>query len=160
MKPPRNYWPLGIVLAFGVFLTGTAALITFACTQKVDLVTPDYYEQEIKFQRQLDRLQRTAHLSDQARVTYDGDTRRLLITLPAGHAGAATTGRVQGYRPSAMELDRQWKLELDAHGAQSVDAATWPPGLWKIRIQWTVQNQEYFTDQSVVVGPRTGTVYR
>ena len=134
---------------------GIATLIGIACAHKSDLVSANYYEQEIKFQGQLDRLKRTAQLSDRAGVTYDEATRRLLITLPASHAGGATAGRIHCYRPSAVELDRELKLELDVHGAQSVDAAAWLPGLWKIRIQWTAQNREYFMDQSVVVGPRS-----
>jgi hypothetical protein len=45
-------------------------------------------------------------------------------------------------------------LEVDAAGRQSLDARDLRPGLWKVRIQWAVDGQEYFTDQSVVLGPR------
>ena len=58
---------------------------------------------------------------------------------------------MQLYRPSAAGLDRELKLELDATGSQSLDAAALEPGLWKVRIHWTSHQQEYFADKSVVV---------
>lgn len=152
MKPTRNFWPLGVTLAFLVFATGTTTLVVIACAHKTDLVTPDYYEQEIKFQGRLDQLNRTAQLSERVNISYDKATRRITIALPVEHASLETTGQIQLYRPSATGLDRELKLELDAGGAQSVDASSLLPGLWKIRVQWTVSDRNYFTDQSVFVG--------
>jgi hypothetical protein len=28
------------------------------------------------------------------------------------------------------------------------------PGLWKVRVSWTVEHQDYFLDQKVVVGSK------
>jgi len=49
MKTSRNLWPLGILLAFGLFFAGTIGLVVMACSHKMDLVSADYYEREIKF---------------------------------------------------------------------------------------------------------------
>ncbi len=152
MKTSRNLWPLGIVLALGLFAAGTLALIVIASSQRVDLVSADYYEQEIRFQDQLDRLNRTALIGDHVKVAYDAATRRITISLPTEHASADTAGRIQLYRPSATGMDRELALDLDAAGGQSVDAAALLPGLWKVRVHWTARNQEYFADRSVMVG--------
>lgn len=152
MKTARNLWPFGIVLALGLFAAGTVALIVIASSHKVDLVATDYYEQEIQFQSQLERLNRTAPFGDEVKVAYDATTRRITISLPAGHANPDTAGRIHLYRPSMTGKDRELALNLDADGRQSVDAAALLPGLWKVRVHWTAQNQEYFADRSVLVG--------
>ena len=154
MKTTRSLWPLGITLAFVLFALGIATMVVIACTHKVDLIRPDYYDQEIKYQTQLDRLNRTAQLSDAVRIAYDDATRLLTISLPPAHAGRETVGRIEFYRPSATDLDRELKLELDANGVQTVDAAALIPGLWKVRVHWTFRNEEYFTDHKFIVGPR------
>jgi len=151
MKPTRNLWPFGILSAFALFIAGTAGLIVLACSHKVDLVSADYYEQEIRFQSQLDRLDRTHKLEQQACVSYDASAQRITISVPVQQAVHSISGQVQLYRPSAAGLDRHVKLAPDSRGFQSVDAAKLLPGLWKVRVLWTVENKEYFIDQSVIV---------
>jgi hypothetical protein len=152
MKPARNFWPLGIILTFVIFISGTIGLVVMAFSQKVDLVSEDYYEQEIKFQNRLDRLGHTQHLG--ATVAYEAAAKQILIRLPDSQAGQAVTGRIQLYRPSAAGLDRELALNPDQTGAQSLDAGSLRPGLWKVRITWNVGKQEYFLDQQIVVPAR------
>jgi nitrogen fixation protein FixH len=147
----RSYWPLGITLAFILFALGIATMVVIACTQKVDLVRPDYYDQEIKYQTQLDRLNRTLPLNESVRIAYDKASRQLTLSLPPAHATPDTVGRIELYRPSATDLDHQLKLSLDANGTQTVDASSLIPGLWKVRVHWTSQEQEYYTDKSILV---------
>ena len=64
------------------------------------------------------------------------------------------TGRIELYRPSAAGMDRAVKLEPDANGVQRLDATGLAPGLWKVRVSWTLENQDYFLDQKVVVGSK------
>jgi nitrogen fixation protein FixH len=155
MEPNRSLWPYGIVAAFILFILGTIALIVLASSTTSDLVSENYYEQEIRYQGQIDRLTRTAQLDGQVQVAYDAAVRRIKISLPTEHATGKTAGRIQLYRPSAAGLDRELKLELDAAGTQAVDASSLLPGLWRVRVEWTAQDEEYFTDQKVVIGTKT-----
>jgi len=147
----KNLWPLGITIAYVLFAAGIAVMVFIACSHKSDLVSDNYYEQEIQYQSRLDQLNRTARFNDQVKVAFDNSEKRISISLPADHAGPGTSGIVQLYRPSAAGLDRELKLELDATNSQSLDAATLEPGLWKVRIQWTSGQQDYFADKSIVV---------
>ena len=154
MKTSRNLWPLCIIVTFVLFFAGTVGLIVMACSQKVDLVSADYYEQELKFQGRIDRLERTRHAATQATVAYDANQQCITISLPADQAGHEVSGHIELYRPSAAGLDREVKLTPDAKGVQRLDATGMVPGLWKVRVSWTVEQQDYFLDQKVVVGSK------
>src|ERR1035438_2491522 len=97
MKTSRNLWPVGIIVTFALFFAGTVGLVVMACTQKVDLVSADYYEQELKFQGQIDRVERTRHAATQATVAYDAALRCIAISLPADQAQHKVWGSVQLY---------------------------------------------------------------
>jgi nitrogen fixation protein FixH len=155
MKHPFNPWPLGIVLAFAVFIAGTACLVVLACSGRSDLVRVDYYEQEVLHQEQMDRVERTRRIAPDARVTYDATRGRLEVRLPAAQAQRNPTGRIQLYRPSAANLDRTFPLELDVIGQQSVEAADLPSGLWRVQVSWTVDEEEFYYDQRLVVDPKS-----
>src|SRR5438876_8003501 len=150
MTTSRNLWPLGIVLAFGIFITGTATLVVLACANKTDLVSADYYEQEIKYQGQLDRVERAKRLDQQASVSYNAGQKQITISLPPEHA-RNVTGSIHLYRPSAAGLDQRVKLELNTNGAQTIDASQLRAGFWKVKVLWSVGSEEYFIDEKVNV---------
>jgi hypothetical protein len=155
MTTTRNLWPLGIVLTLVLFVLGTVTLVVMACSQRVDLVSPDYYERELKFQGQIDSAERTHRSASRASVAYDAAGRCITVSLPADLAGHDISGRIELYRPSAAGMDRTVSLAPDAKGVQRLDAAGLAPGLWKVRVSWTVERQDYFLDEKVVVGAKT-----
>lgn len=153
MKPHPNPWPFGIILAFVLFIAGTAGLVVLACSQRSDLVRADYYDQEVRYQEQLDRMARTRQAAPSTRATYDPVRRCITVVLPADQARAVTQGHIHLYRPSAAHLDRQITLELDATGQQRLDARDLLPGLWKVRVSWQIDRQEFFYEQRLVLDP-------
>ena len=155
MTTSRNLWPLGIILTLVFFFAGTVGLIVMACSQHVDLVRPDYYEQELKFQNQINQVERTHRTASQAAVAYDVAGKCIVISLPPDQAPRELTGHIELYRPSAAGLDRTIKLAPDSKGEQRLDAAGLAPGLWKVRVSWTAEQQDYYLDQKVVVSSKT-----
>jgi hypothetical protein len=155
MKTTHSLWPLGIIVTCASFVVGTAALIVVACFQKEDLVSKDYYEQELRYQGQIDRVERTRRQASDAKVDYDAAQQRIIVSLPAGQSRGNVSGSIELYRPSAAGMDRAVKLEPDAHGIQRLDAAGLAPGLWKVRVTWTADKQNYYLEQKVVLGVKT-----
>jgi nitrogen fixation protein FixH len=155
----RNPWPIAIIAFFVVFITFILSFIAFAARQKVELVRSDYYDEEMRFQQQLDRLNRTHPINAQIAVTYDASQQRLTVTLPAAHARHTVTGRIQFYRPSDASLDQDIPLAVNADGVQQVDTKTLRAGLWKVRVSWKADDQEYFFGQSIVIDSRASSLH-
>jgi hypothetical protein len=149
-KPARNPWPIAIT---GFFVTAILFIVTFigfAMRQREDLVSTDYYEREIRYQSQLDSMNRSQSLATQAVVTFEPAQQAIVITLPAAQTRGAI-GSIQLYRPSDARLDRNVALALNAEGIQRLDARELRDGLWKVRVKWSAAGQEYFVDQPVIV---------
>jgi len=146
MKPPRNLWPLGIILTFALFISGTIGLVVMACMHSTDLVNANYYDQEIKYQAHIDSEARAQQAG--ANVSYDKTARHIVIALPAMKS---VTGQIQLYRPSAAELDKEYKLEPAANGIQTLDVAGLQRGLWKVRVSWNSEGRDYFLDREIII---------
>lgn len=156
MANTRNLWPLGITVTLIVFVAGTATLIVIACSHRTELVTDDYYAQEVRFQRQIDREVRTRLVKSQISVAYDPARQCITVELPKSHVQPGTKGQIELYRPSASGQDRREDLKINARGLQTLDAKGLSSGLWKVRITWTAGGEEFFFDQKVVIGnPKT-----
>jgi nitrogen fixation protein FixH len=150
-KPSRwDPWPVSIVGFFTVAIIGCVSMVVFCSRHPAELVASDYYEQELRYQGQMEGRQR-AQQRGQATVGYDAAKRRITVSLPPDPSRAKVTGMIQLYRPSAVALDRRLQLEPDADGVQTIDAAALQPGLWKVRLSWTIQDEDYYTDQQLTI---------
>jgi hypothetical protein len=154
-NPPtrhRSLWPAGIVAAFVVFIAATLGLIMLSASQRTELVAKDYYEQELRYQEQMDRQARARSLASPARVTYDAARHTIQVALPQT-AAQRPVGQIHFYRPASARLDRRLPLNLNEAGKQTVDTRPFAAGLWRVRIRWSVDGQEYAHDQDVVIKP-------
>jgi len=147
----RNPWPIAIILFFVVFISSMAAWITIALRNDMDLVRKDYYEQEILFQKQIDRAQRTASVAGSTKLDFDTVTSRLSLQLPPDHALGGASGKVHLYRPSDAKLDREFPLAVSNSGAHYFDLSMLAPGLWKVQVQWQANGNEFFCDKQIVI---------
>lgn len=150
-RTTRNFWPHAIIAWFVVFASALAAWITFAVRQNLDLVRADYYEEEIHYQGQLDRLNHTAAIRSEVAIDHDAAQHQVTLRLPAAHLAAGLAGHVQFYRPSDAALDFRVPLAVDAAGRQRIGTGALRGGLWKVRAQWNSAGQEYFFEQIMVV---------
>jgi hypothetical protein len=146
-----NPWPVSIISFFAVAIIGCGTFIVFCSRHPADLVTADYYEQELRYQGQINRMHPSGPGPQLAAVAYDAAKQRITISLPPGQLQAHVTGNIQLYRPSATDLDRMITFEPNEAGIQTIDASQLIPGLWKVRVSWAVNNQEYFVDQKLVI---------
>jgi nitrogen fixation protein FixH len=147
----RSWWPIGIISFFIVAIMYIGGFVIWASNLREDLVANNYYDNEIRYQKELDLLNRTQKIATKISVAYDSNQRSIIISLPVSPNQTAV-GNVRLYRPSDERLDQSLPLALDAQGVGRFDAKSLPPGLWKIRIAWTVNGLDYLLDRPVVVG--------
>jgi len=149
----KNPWPVGLVIFFIIFISYIAGFITFASRQRMDLVRADYYDQEIRFQKQIDRVQRTAPIMAAALMAYDPKTKTVTISFPSATTGAETSGAIDFYRPSNADMDHSVAVAPNPAGAQSISVRGFQSGLWKVRVQWTSKGQDYYFEKPLAIAP-------
>ena len=149
----QNPWPVAIIAFFALFISATLGLVIFTSFHRMELVSKDYYEQEIKYQDQIERLNRTQRIRSRVALSYDPVKQQITITMPPEHTRRHVEGRIHFYRPSAAGLDREVKLECGTDGLQVVNAANLRPGLWKVRVFWTAGRKNFY-DQMVVINQK------
>ncbi len=146
-----NPWPYAIIGWMLLFGTGMAAWVVVAVRNDPELVRSDYYEQEIAYQQQIDRLSRTAAVRSEVSVAYDLAKAQVALRIPTAHLADKPTGTIHFYRPSNARLDFKLPLAVDASGVQNVATTKLQAGLWKVRVSWTSGGHEFFHDQSLVL---------
>ena len=93
MKATRNFWPLGIITAFILFFIGMATVVVIAATHRDYLVNDNYYEQELKYQTQID-ASASAEKSG-ATLNFDSENNQVFVTLPVAHLSKNFFGTIE-----------------------------------------------------------------
>lgn len=149
--PPRSPWPAAIVAFFALAIVALISFVVFAAGHGMDLVRPDYYEHELRYQSHLDMLRRTGKLPGRVQLAYRSGEARLDVLLPRGAGASPAKAKVELYRPSNARLDRHLDLNPDEQGRDSVRVEGLLPGLWKIRVRWFADETEYFEEQALLI---------
>ena len=147
MKTKRNLWPLGIFTVFGLFFAGMAAFVMIALTHRDYLVNENYYDDEIKFQSQIEG--KALAEKSGAQIHFDATQSRVTLALPPALLAQNLSGNIELYRPSAPALDQQTALVPKADGTQMLDVSKLAPGLWLVRAKWNAGGQDYFLEQKI-----------
>lgn len=144
----KNPWPIALTLVILAFVAMVVGFVIWSLGHRVHLVAPDYYEREIRYQDQIDREVRTRDLGPEYGLTHDAAGHRLVVRIPAEHAGAS--GTVELYRPSDAALDREIPLAADGEGRQEISLAGLKSGLWRARLTWAHGTNEYFVATTLI----------
>ncbi|PJJ59747.1 FixH family protein [Hymenobacter chitinivorans] len=148
----RTFWPYAIILAFVLFAGYIGFMVQQAMRTSVDLVSPDYYKQELAYQQRMETEARTAALPAPVQVILDADARRLTLTLPASLAGQAVQGRVHFFRPSDQQRDFSLPLQFGPNQQQHINTSQMQPGYWRVRLDFTAGGQAYFVERNITLG--------
>lgn len=150
-SPTRSLWPFAISLYFFVAFCGVITFIVWSVHQNQDLVSADYYKEEILFQQKLNALNRALPFAKDVGLHIDENSQAITVFIPSLHAAAKPTGTIRFYRPSEARLDFTVPLAVGAEGKQTVNSRLLKPGFWKARVDWTFQGEDYVFEKTFIV---------
>ena len=126
-----------------------AFLIFKSSSQNIDLVSPDYYAQELKFQDKIDGQNNMNSLTEQ--IVCSVDDNNLMIQFPKALNNSETTGEVLIYRPSDASLDVKTAFKPDTSGLQKIETASFKRGSYKIQVSCAAAGKNYFFEQDIFI---------
>jgi hypothetical protein len=137
-------WGKGIVITLIVFITLMAGLVTICMKQDdLHLVTQNYYEEEIKYQDQIEKMT-NANSLDYKVLVYDIQLKKVDLHLPVG-----SKGTMHLFRPSDARLDQKIDFDVLAMDAKAIDLKSLKPGYWKLKLTWSENGVDYFHEEKI-----------
>lgn len=140
----KGNWAFGVTASYVVFIGLLIWFLIFSLGQGVDLVEDDYYQQELVFQGQIDRVQRTRALEQQPAFSY-GDN-LVSLRFPPQFSGSNIDGRIVFYRPSDSGQDYQIEVTPGSDLNQVISVAELQRGLWRMKVHWSVEEVGYYNE--------------
>ena len=112
-----------------------------------DLVTEDYYKQELEFQDDIDKENNSKDLA--SNITWKKTSDGILIVFPETLKIEDITGKVFLYRPSNKQFDFDTAISLSNHNLLIPDKRLLG-GRWNIKVDWKYNGKSYLFKKEIV----------
>jgi hypothetical protein len=145
----RWNWGTKLIIVFGFFVLGMIALVGMSMRQKVELVSKDYYSEELRYQQVMDATQRAQALKRPLVVEQRGN--QVLLRLPQEAGNGAITGQVYFYCAADGQKDKRLQLQTNANGEQSIPIQQLRPGRYTVKVDWQYGGQAYYAEREMDV---------
>ncbi len=136
-------WGTAIVIAFISFISFIMYFVISMSTNTKydhDLVAEDYYQQELKYQADIDKEENGKSLFEN--VIYEKTSKGIVLKFPKTIQEDLITGKVFLYRPSNKQLDFEIPISLSNHNLLIPDKSLLD-GRWNIKVYWSYNDEDY-----------------
>lgn len=140
-------WGKAISITFIVFAGFIGTMVYWMSREKIDLVREDYYEDELTYQRQIQRVVNASRLDSSAFVQYQPEKQQIRLNLPNG----LVSGTLLLYCPANREQDVRRLLTKATPKVSTVPMQGRPSGLWRAQLNWSDGQREFYIERELIL---------
>ena len=146
-----SWWPRLVIAGFILFIAYIGNFVRMAMSTDVDLVSKDYYKQEIAYQQHINTVANTKENKAEIQITLAEAAGQLVVAFPEFYEGQKVAGKINFFRPSDARLDFELALNLNEARQQFIPVEKLERGLWKVRVNSEVNGKNYFSEQIITL---------
>ena len=142
-------WGNKILIVFIAFGSMISYMVYRCVKTPVNLVSEQYYKDELAYQTVIDGTRRANSLSGKLQLIRSGD--RIRIQLPVEMTGKIIVGWIFFYCPSNIAQDRKVSLSTDEAGRQEIGPGVVPMGHYSVKVSWESAGLNYFIERPIII---------
>lgn len=142
-------WGHKLLIVFVAFVGLIATLVYKAVNTDFDLVTKDYYKEELRFQKVIDGQNNALELSSSVKI--DVTDSQLVLHLPEEMKNGNPSGNVWFYCPTDARKDKKFDLDTRGTGSQAFDRSQFIPSRYIVKMTWEQDGKPYYMEQHITL---------
>jgi len=135
-----------ILVAFITFAAYIFFLVYVCVKQDVNLVSKDYYHDELRYQEKLDQINNANHLAHPPSITIENGQ----VKISFEGNPTIQKGELKIQRPSSDKLDRNFSLAPEKTN-QEFNLGHWKPGLYRASLTWAMEGKEFYFEKQIIL---------
>ena len=139
-------WGNKLIIVFIVFAALMATLVYKATQTKFELVSKDYYQDELRYQ---DKIDGAANAALEAPISIQLNDEIISIEFPDAQKNANITGEAWFYCSVDATKDKRFVLSVDSTGIQRIERKRLQKGDYQIKISYEINQKKYYVAQQL-----------
>jgi hypothetical protein len=141
-------WGNKLILVFIAFATLIATLVYKSVNTKFELVSKDYYKEELRFQDKIDGKNNVAKLSSIQLIQTEN---LITLKLPKELIGYHVTGNILFYCPTNALNDINKTLLVNSNNEQFFLVKDFVPENYIVKISWQIGKDLYYAENKLQI---------
>ena len=141
-------WGYKVTIVFVGFAVMIGTMVYKCTQQKFDLVSDDYYNQELKYKDKIDGSKEASEISP---VKISQTVNDVIIQMPEELRGLSLKGDVWLYCANEAADDVKLPLALDANGIMEINKKRIAGSRYTAKITWRSGDTKYYKELPLVV---------
>lgn len=142
-------WGTALLLVFTAFALLMATMVYKAVHTQYDLVTKDYYAQELRHQCKIDAIKNVARLGT---ISINATKQQLQLSLPINMHGKIRKGSAWLYCPTDAKKDMTLPLvQGQQMGIYIINITDVTSGNYIVKTSWQFENRDYYWEKSILI---------
>ena len=141
-------WGYKIMAFYTIFVLGIVFLIYLSTQINTDLVTQDYYNQELAFQGMIEKQKHYDALTDKMQVKQNDSM--LIVQFPKEMQDKKVDGTITLYCPSAERNDLHFNVNT-YQALMEFSKMNIRPGYYTLKADWTAEHVPYYAEQNLMI---------
>ncbi len=137
-------WVVAAFVFFGLFI---GSLVVICVREDINLVSKDYYQQELKHQDKIIQQVNANLLEDKPQLSFENNAVKLLFPF----SSSLEKGELHVMRPSDDRLDQRFELNAMEGDSQLFPLKIWQKGLYRVSLIWTMEGKDYYYEKVMVL---------
>ena len=142
-------WGTGIAIFFLLFVITTVTMVIRTTYYDHSLVVDKYYEADLKYQKHYEKLAHNKELSTKLEIKFLEKEGLIQFQFPMETKGVS--GKALFFRPSDTSKDFEIPIQTNDQQQFLFPAKDLISGLWKVKVDWSSNGKEYYTEQRIVI---------
>lgn len=134
-------WGNKLIIVFIVFAALMATLVYKATQTKFELVSKDYYQDELRYQ---DKIDGAANAALEAPISIQVNDEIISIEFPDAQKNANITGEAWFYCSVDATKDKRFVLSVDSTGIQRIERKRLQKGDYQVKISYEINQKKYY----------------
>jgi hypothetical protein len=140
-------WGKRILFLYLGFVALVITMVTISMRQQVDLVRPDYYAKELKYQEDIDKMNNLSQLKTELICKLNANS-EIEIVFPEEHRNKKIEGEVLLYKPSDAKSDKRLSIATN-NGSMLIPTSAFSKGMYKVKIDWNVDGSAFYIEKVI-----------
>lgn len=142
-------WGTKIAMLYISFVLLIIFMVVLSMNQKIELVSKDYYAQELVYQNKIDEMNNANSLSKSVEIAITSEG--LTLTFPEDFKSSKVNGTILFFRPSDASKDYKTTLDLNDNLQQGISKNNLSSGMYKMQLSWSSNDKNYFVEKVIVI---------
>ncbi|MHC5201221.1 FixH family protein [Myroides sp. LJL119] len=140
----------GLVIAMGIFMIFILQYVLrvqFDSKYDNELVTKDYYQQELQIDAKAQR--ETKALKLEHPLVINQSSEGIELDFPQEMEASKLKGKIYFYRPSNEKLDFEKDILVSSNAKMQIGQQELVQGRWDVVVEWSYNGQEYRNSEKI-----------